>query len=207
MNHTKRLRRCWSQRDQHYRCSCASFFRRAITRLDDVFQVFSGWSIGYCCRMNFRPRKHLPHEIPLWVDPHKEIYFITVNCRHRFRNQLALPVVAGQLFETIKHRQEKSLWWPYLFLLMPDHLHALLSFPPSDKPIRGIVCKWKEWTAKDVGVDWQDDFFEHRLRHDESRRQKADYILANPVRANLVSRPEDWLFVYFGGGEKPKFAD
>ena len=28
---------------------------------------------------------HLPHDIPLWVDPHREIYFITVNCRERFR--------------------------------------------------------------------------------------------------------------------------
>jgi hypothetical protein len=41
--------------------------------------------------MRFGPRKGLPHEIPLWVDPRKEIYFITVNCRPRFRNQLALP--------------------------------------------------------------------------------------------------------------------
>ncbi len=157
--------------------------------------------------MNFRPRKRLPHDIPLWVDPHKQIYFITVNCRERPRNQLALPEVAEKIFETVEHRQEKLLWWPHIFLLMPDHLHALLSFPPSDKPIRLIVSKWKEWTCKSLGLVWQDDFFEHRLRQDESRRQKADYILANPVRAGLVSRPEDWSFVYFGDGERPTFAD
>jgi hypothetical protein len=52
--------------------------------------------------------------------------------------------------------------------------------------------KSKEWTAKDIGIQWQDDFFEHRLRWAESRREKADYILANPVRAELVSSPEDW---------------
>jgi putative transposase len=80
---------------------------------------------------------------------------------------------------------------------MPDHLHALISFPPSGKSSRSIVSKWKEWTAKDLGIDWQRDFFEHRLRHDESRREKADYILSNPVRKQLVSRAEEWLFVYF----------
>ena len=69
------------------------------------------------------------------------------------------------------------------------------------------MSKWKEWTAKEIGVVWQGDFFEHRLRHDESRRQKADYILENPVRKGLVSRPEDWPYVYFGEGEKPKFND
>jgi REP element-mobilizing transposase RayT len=152
-------------------------------------------------------RGRLPHEIPPWVDPHKEIYFITVNCQDRSNNQLAGPLIAEHLFETIRHRQEKLVWWPYLFLLMPDHLHAFLSFPPSDRPIRLIVTKWKEWTAKELRIVWQDDFFEHRLRHDESRRQKANYILENPVRKKLVSRPDEWPYVYFGDGARPRFDD
>jgi putative transposase len=90
---------------------------------------------------------------------------------------------------------------------MPDHLHALLSFPPSGKPIRVVISKWKEWTAEAAGIRWQDDFFEHRLRHKESRRQKADYILENPVRKGLVSRAQDWPFVYFGDGKRRGFND
>ena len=155
--------------------------------------------------MEIPRRKYLLHGIPSWVDPQKEIYFITVNCKERFRNQLALPDVSEQLFETVRHRQEKLLWWPYLFLLMPDHLHMLLSFPPSGRPLQGIMSKWKEWTAKDLGLVWQRDFFEHRLRHDESRREKADYILQNPVREKLVARPKEWPFVYFGDGHRPQF--
>ncbi len=150
-------------------------------------------------------RKYLPHEIPLWVDPQKEIYFVSINCQQRGHNQLALPEVAERLFETVQHRQANFLWWPHVFLMMPDHLHALLSFPPSDKPIKLIVRKWKEWTAKTIGIQWQRDFFEHRLRQDESRREKADYILENPVRKKLVSRPEDWPFVYFGDGARPNW--
>ena len=149
----------------------------------------------------------LPHEIPLWVDPSKETYFITINCQERGRNQLALPHVAEALFDTVRHRQANFLWWPYLFLLMPDHLHALLSFPPSNKPIKLIVSKWKEWTAKQLGLKWQDDFFEHRMRREESRREKADYILANPVRAGLVARGDEWPYVYFGDGQRPDFTN
>lgn len=152
-------------------------------------------------------RKYLPHEIPLWVDPHKEVYFISINCQERGPNQLAESEIADRLFATVHHRQNKFLWWPHLFLLMPDHVHALISFPPAEKPLKLIVTQWKEWTAKTIGIKWQRDFFEHRLRHDESRRQKADYILANPVRKGLVARPEAWPFVYFGDGEKPKFED
>jgi len=150
-------------------------------------------------------RKSLPHGVPLWVDPHREIYFITINCLQRGHNQLALPEISTRLFETVCHRQEKFLWWPHVFLLMPDHLHALISFPPSDKALQTVVSKWKEWTAKEVGIVWQRDFFEHRLRHDESRRQKADYILENPVRKKLVVRLEEWPFVYFADGQRPQF--
>jgi len=167
-------------------------------------------------------RKALPHDVPLWVDPQQEIYFITINCGERFDhgkeasrrpclesgsgNQLALPEISARVFETVRHRQEKFLWWPHLFLLMPDHLHALISFPPSGKRIQNVVSKWKEWTAKETGILWQRDFFEHRLRNDESRKQKADYILENPVRKKLVACAEDWPFIYFADGERPQFA-
>ena len=156
--------------------------------------------------MKIPRRKILPHDVPLWVDPQKEIYFITINCKDRFRNQLTVPHVAERLFETVRHRQEKLLWWPYLFLLMPDHLHTLVSFPPSGKPLKLIISKWKEWTDKAIGVVWQRDSFEHRLRREESRREKVDYILNNPVRKKLVARVEDWPFVYFADGHRPQFA-
>jgi putative transposase len=152
-------------------------------------------------------RKSLPHEIPLWVDPQREIYFITINCEIRGTNQLATGRTAPALFATIRHRQEHDLWWPYVFLLMPDHVHTLISFPPSGKPIKLVVSKWKEWTAKTLGIGWQRDFFEHRLRHEESRREKADYILQNPVRKKLAAHPESWPFVYFAAGQRPQFSD
>src|ERR1700722_17457929 len=123
--------------------------------------------------MEKSPRKSLPHDIPSWVDPQKEVYFITINCEQRFKNQLAFSEVSERLFETVRHRQESFLWWPYLFLLMPDHLHMLVSFPPSDKTLKLVVTKWKEWTAKKIGIQWQRDFFEHRLRNNESRSEKS----------------------------------
>jgi len=147
----------------------------------------------------------LPHEIPLWVDPQKEIYFITINCEKRGTNQLATDKIAPVLFETVRHRCEQGLWWPYVFLLMPDHVHALISFPPSGKPMKLVISKWKEWTAKTLDIHWQRDFFEHRLRHDESRREKADYVLQNPVRRRLVAHDEDWPFIYFADGQRLPF--
>jgi hypothetical protein len=36
----------------------------------------------------------------------------------------------------------------------------------------------------------------NRLRSDESFCQKVEYIRHNPVRAGIVSEPEDWPYVY-----------
>jgi REP element-mobilizing transposase RayT len=176
---------------------------RTAQRAVPTIRVASRGGISTLTAMQVPRRESLPHEVPLWVDPQKEIYFITINCAVRGSNQLALPQVAHPLFETVEHRQQNGLWWPHLFLVMPDHVHALISFPPSGKPLQSVISKWKEWTAKQLGIVWQRDFFEHRLRREESRREKADYILNNPVRKGLVSRAEDWPYVYFADGARP----
>jgi putative transposase len=138
----------------------------------------------------------LPHDVPLWIDPSKEDYFITACCERRGRNLLATQAVGHPLLETIKHRHAGGIWYAHLALIMPDHVHLILSFPEIGKPVQITTSKWKEWTAKSLKIDWQRDFFEHRLRQDESFREKADYILANPVRAGLVKHPEDWPYVF-----------
>lgn len=47
-----------------------------------------------------------------------------------------------------------------------------------------------------MGIEWQRDFFEHRLRSDESWSEKADYILANPVRKGLGTEVSQWPYVF-----------
>ena len=145
--------------------------------------------------MKISPRKRLPHDVPVWVDPQKSAYFITVNCQQRGPNQLARPDVAGPLLDSVSFRNEKFIWFAHVFMVMPDHVHALLSFPPSVHTIQETISQWKRWTSRHGGVEWQRDFFEHRLRTDESWREKADYILANPVRKRLVKEAKDWPYV------------
>jgi len=150
-------------------------------------------------------RKLLPHGIPLWIDSTRETYFITICCEQRGKNQLALDSVAKPLFETVGYRNEQAIWFARLVLLMPDHLHFLVSFPDNGRRMHTTLSKWKEWTAKQLAIRWQRDFFEHRLRRDESAAQKADYILFNPVRAGLVAKAEDWPFIFIP--EEQRFSD
>ena len=80
-------------------------------------------------------------------------------------------------------------------LLMPDHLHAIISFP-REPGMKAIITNWKKYPARSVGIPWQRDFFDHRLRKHQEEIEKVSYILMNPVRKGLCERAVDWRWVY-----------
>jgi REP element-mobilizing transposase RayT len=123
------------------------------------------------------------------------VFFVTVCCLTRGANQLSRPEIASVLFEAVEFRQARGDWHMHLLLLMPDHLHALISFP-RDEDMKKVIATFKEITAKKTAVQWQRDFFDHRLRSDESFDEKAHYIRMNPVRKGLVLREEEWRYVW-----------
>jgi putative transposase len=140
-------------------------------------------------------RKKLPHDLPLSIRPDTATFFITICCTPKGENQLCRHEIAAAIIESVAFRQSRRDWWMELLLLMPDHLHALVSFP-SDKDMTAVISQWKEFLAKKIGIGWQANFFDHRLRNDQQLREKADYILQNPVRRGLAARTEDWRFVW-----------
>jgi REP element-mobilizing transposase RayT len=140
-----------------------------------------------------RPERHwLRHTPASWVS--EPTYFVTICCASRRANQLCYPPVARKLFAAVHHYQEQLRWHVSLWLLMPDHLHALITLP-RDEGLAKLIPAWKRFTARDSGVAWQAGFFDHRIRSDESLQEKAHYIRMNPVRQRLVAQPEDWPHV------------
>ena len=138
-------------------------------------------------------RRWLHHVPPAWAGD--ATFFITVCCQIRGANQLCTATAAEKLFTAVHHYHEKLRWHVSLCLLMPDHLHALAACP-RDEDLAKTVAEWKRFTARDTGIIWQNGFFDHRLRNDESFEGKAHYIRMNPVRKGLVAQPEDWPFVW-----------
>ena len=144
--------------------------------------------------MRFVPRKHLPHDVPPWVQT-GALFFITSHCATRDRPQLTTPASGALVMESVRHYHASGRWFARLFLLMPDHAHALLAFP-SDESMRPAIADWKRYTARHAGIKWQRDFFDHRIRKGENWQLKADYIRANPVRQGLAPRIEDWAWIF-----------
>jgi REP element-mobilizing transposase RayT len=146
-------------------------------------------------------RKRLPHEIPFWVES-GSVFFVTVCCADRTVNSLASNAVFDAMTSAWHHYAFSGKAWTRLFLAMPDHLHALISFAP-DTSITKIVRDWKRYIARNNRVDWQTGFFDHRLRNSAAFDEKAAYIRANPVRAGLVSTPAEWPFVWSADDLQP----
>ena len=122
-------------------------------------------------------------------------FFITVCCQKRGPNQLCIPTIAEPLFASVRHYHETLRWYVHLWLLMPDHLHALVACPRTED-LNKVMTAWKRHTARQQGIIWQKGFFDHRLRTDESFEEKASYIRMNPVRSGLVIQPEEWPHVW-----------
>lgn len=80
-------------------------------------------------------------------------------------------------------------------LLMPDHLHALLGFPPTES-MNQVIRSWKHFLTWRHGIKWQRDYFDHRLRNHEGHEEKTAYIRNNPVRAGLAKAPADWPYAW-----------
>ncbi len=139
-------------------------------------------------------RTKLPHEIPVWAQINA-IYFITICAEPRGENHFCHVNISHEIWNTILHRQEIGQWWVHLFLMMPDHIHALMSFA-QNPGMKSAIGSWKRYTARHYHISWQRDFFDHRLRKDESLVEKANYIRSNPVRKGLISRPDDWPFIW-----------
>jgi REP element-mobilizing transposase RayT len=136
------------------------------------------------------------HHIPFWVRD-DAIFFITVCCKKRHVNSLAKPEIVAKIKESLKYRQMLQQWWVIYALVMPDHFHAIFTFGKNFE-MEQVIRNWKRYLTRFAKIEWQKDFFDHRIRSTESLDEKIEYIRQNPVRKNLVSKPEDWLYVWAG---------
>jgi putative transposase len=75
-------------------------------------------------------------------------------------------------------------------LLMPDHLHLVVT-PYLGYDITGLITSWKRFLTRSYRLKFQRNFFEHRIRNSENFSAYCQYVRFNPVRAGLVTRPED----------------
>ena len=133
-------------------------------------------------------RRKLPHGLPPFPVAGPIIQFVTINAAERGGEPFLS--VAAEMLESARFYHEHCRWFLNLFLIMPDHLHMLASFPNGR--VKETCGAWKGYLRKTLGVRFQSDCFEHRIRNEAGFAEKRDYICQNPVRKGLVESAYEW---------------
>jgi Transposase IS200 like len=88
----------------------------------------------------------LHHEVPHWVESGSIFHIRIAIDREKQKTPLTAASLAQALTDSARLYQTRGRWHITLFLLMPDHLHALLSFPIENAMSR-TIGEWKHFLA------------------------------------------------------------
>ena len=143
-------------------------------------------------------RRNLPH-----IEKGGRAHFITFDTYLRWE----LPPLARDLvLEHCLHDNGTKMRL-YVLVVMPDHVHMIFMPLETEKhetftfeeivgAIKGASSHSVNKALKRSGTVWQDESFDHVIRHAESLEAKIRYVRENPVRKGLVSRPEDYKWLW-----------
>ena len=127
------------------------------------------------------------------------VYHITAVTRNRTPYFEALGN-GRKVVQQLMALQEQGMAETLCYVLMPDHLHWLMVL--HDVSLPGVVRFLKGRSAHAIGQPiWQFNYFDHAVRQEEDLQKMTRYIVANPLRANLVSQIGDyslWDAVWLG---------
>ncbi len=129
-------------------------------------------------------------------------------CGPRFLSQ---PEIAEVVFASIHYGAEIGHYDMHAWVIMPDHVHLLLTPRISVSALAGSL---KAATAKGANLllnrsdqpFWEEESYDHLVRNGDEFRRLQRYIENNPVRACLAARPEDCAWSSAERPERPPQA-
>ncbi|HLW36130.1 MAG TPA: transposase [Chthoniobacterales bacterium] len=120
------------------------------------------------------------------------LYFVTFNT-HRRKRLLANAQVHERLAEFGRAGEKRGISVGR-YVIMPDHIHLFVS-NNSEIDLSQWVRLLKRNLSQAIPISpphWQKGFFDHLIRNSKSHCEKWEYVYQNPVRAELVTNPDDW---------------
>jgi putative transposase len=137
-------------------------------------------------------RKHPGHGV-LYVDGQPTVIYDTVCTKHR---KAWLP--RDDVHESLrKVWRDATAWLMGRYMIMPDHIHFFAGATNSSIEYDNWVQYWKSQFSKGHRVPshrWLTDHWDTRIRSEKTYEEKWEYVRWNPVRAGLVTDPDDWPF-------------
>src|ERR1019366_3760912 len=123
-----------------------------------------------------------------------------------FANRLLADVVV----EAIQYNADiLGHYLLHAFVVMPNHVHLLatpaVALPKLTKSLKGITAKRANAMLALTGSPfWQEESYDHLVRHEREFEKIRHYIEENPVRAGLVreAREDRWSSAGWATGGK-----
>jgi REP element-mobilizing transposase RayT len=120
-----------------------------------------------------------------------------------------LPATARELVFQCCLREHGTTIDLHAAVVMPNHVHliftplrnvegSLYSLPQVLRLIKGRSAHLINKIFDRRGPVWQEEFFDHVLRGNESLAEKVDYICQNPARAGLVRGEMGYRWLWRG---------
>jgi putative transposase len=114
---------------------------------------------------------------------------------------MELILLRSQLFlKTIYGYRRQGKFELHAFVLMPEHIHLLLTPAPGvtlERAIQFIKGGYSHAITAElerVGAVWQRGFTDHRIRDGADFEIHRVYIHENPVKRRLVERAADYRY-------------
>ena len=127
-------------------------------------------------------------------------HFITFSCYGRRR--LLDSRGPAETFESDLERVRE--WYGlriYAYVVMPEHVHLLLSEPLRSR-LSVAIQMLKQIVSRKLRPAeskrfWQPRYYDFLVKDEATRTEKLTYIHNNPVERGLCARPEDWPWSSF----------
>jgi putative transposase len=133
------------------------------------------------------------------------LHFLPFSCYRRL--PLLDTVSARNLFvDVLKTMRERHEFRLVGYVVMPEHVHLLISEPVHGTPSTTLQAL-KQRVARDIRRNsrslspahttphfWQQRFYDFNVHSVAKRREKLDYMHANPVKRRLVQNPCAWIW-------------
>lgn len=127
---------------------------------------------------------------------HGRVYLVTTVIAGR-RPLLADFQAARLLVDEMRLAGKDGLADSLAWVVMPDHLHWLLAL--GDASLASLMKRLKARSAQRInhhlglsGQLWQRGYHDRAARREDDLRAMARYIIANPIRAGIVSSARDY---------------
>jgi len=112
---------------------------------------------------------------------------------HNRRRLFQVDTTAKLFLETLQRYRAQGLYKLHAFVIMPDHIHLLLTTEDLPKAIKHIRGGFSHGLASKQEV-WQPGYTGRQILSEKDHLDARDYILQNPVRVHLVANAQDFPY-------------